>query len=81
MRRTPSLRSAARFAAIAMAAAMLTGCAQLHLTQGPDQVIQRTESQDNYDVKQVAGPTAARFCLTPCLRNRLMNRGSMLSTG
>jgi hypothetical protein len=60
MRRTLSLRSAARFAAIAMAAAMLTGCAQLHLTQGPDQVIQRTEGQDNYDVKQVAGPTAAR---------------------
>jgi hypothetical protein len=60
MRRTLSLRSSARFAAIAMAAAMLTGCAQLHLTQGPDQIIQRTESQDNYDVKQVAGPTAAR---------------------
>jgi hypothetical protein len=47
MRRTLNLRSAARFAAIAMAAAMLTGCAQLHLAQGPDQVIQRTESQDN----------------------------------
>jgi hypothetical protein len=46
MRRTLSPRSAARFAAIAMAA-MLTGCAQLHLTQGPDQVIQRTERQDN----------------------------------
>jgi hypothetical protein len=60
MRRTLSPRSAARFAAIAMAAAMLTGCAQLHLTQGPDQVIQRTKRQDNYDVKQVAGPTAAR---------------------
>jgi hypothetical protein len=60
MRRTPSLRSAARFSAIAMATAMVTGCAQLHLTQGPDQVIQRTENQDNYDVKQVAGPTAAR---------------------
>ena len=56
-----SSRSAARFAAMAIAAAVLTGCAQLHLTQEPDQVIQRTESQDNYDVKQIAGPTAARI--------------------
>jgi pimeloyl-ACP methyl ester carboxylesterase len=42
------------------AAGWLSACAQLHLTQGPHQVIQRTEGEDNFDQNQVAGPTAAR---------------------
>ena len=47
-------------AAAAILAPCLGGCAQLHLTQGPDQVIQRTEGEDNYASNQKAGPTAAR---------------------
>jgi pimeloyl-ACP methyl ester carboxylesterase len=61
MRRIVGLRSISRFAAMTLAAAILAGCAQLHLTQGPDQVIQRTEGEDNYDAQQKAGPTAARI--------------------
>jgi len=60
MRRMVSLRSTANLAAIAISIPFLGGCAQLHLTQDPNQVIQRTEGEDNYDTKQVAGPTAAR---------------------
>ena len=46
--------------AAAIALPSLCGCASLHLDQGPDQVIQRTEGEDNYDQKQKAGPVAAR---------------------
>jgi pimeloyl-ACP methyl ester carboxylesterase len=54
------VRTAADLAAIAIAIPLLGACAQLHLTQEPDQVIQRTEGEDNYDTRQKAGPTAAR---------------------
>jgi hypothetical protein len=55
-----SARRAANLAAIAVVVSGLAGCAQLHLTQDPGQVIQRTEGQDNYAAHQIAGPTAAR---------------------
>jgi pimeloyl-ACP methyl ester carboxylesterase len=35
-------------------------CAPLHLAQDAGQVIQQTEGEDNYDLRQRAGPTAAR---------------------
>ena len=60
MRGMVSARNAAKLSLIAFAIPLLGGCAQLHLTQEPDQVIQRTEGEDNYDLKQKAGPTAAR---------------------
>jgi pimeloyl-ACP methyl ester carboxylesterase len=44
----------------AIALPFLSGCAGLHLDQEPDQVIQRTEGEDNYAQKQQAGPVAAR---------------------
>src|SRR5277367_2517000 len=46
--------------AAAIALPILSGCAGLHLDQGPDQVIQRTEGEDNYAERQKAGPVAAR---------------------
>jgi pimeloyl-ACP methyl ester carboxylesterase len=46
--------------ALAIALPLLSGCAGLHLDQQPDQVIQRTESEDNYAEGQKAGPVAAR---------------------
>src|SRR5271169_1370960 len=46
--------------AAAIALPSLCGCAGLHLDQGPDQVIQRTEGEDNYAERQKAGPVAAR---------------------
>ena len=46
--------------AAAIALPLLSGCAGLHLDQGPDQVIQRTEGEDNYAERQKAGPVAAR---------------------
>jgi pimeloyl-ACP methyl ester carboxylesterase len=46
--------------AAAIALPLLSGCAGLHLDQGPDQVIQRTEGEDNYNQRQKAGPVAAR---------------------
>jgi len=64
MRPMGSARDAANLAAIAIAIPFLAGCAQLHLTQDPNQVIQRTEGEDNYYAKQIAGPTAAR--VLPC---------------
>src|ERR1700722_18159209 len=39
---------------------LLSGCAGLHLDQEPNQVIQRTEGEDNYAQRQKAGPVAAR---------------------
>ncbi len=60
MRRSAGARRAGMLAAAAIAVPCLGGCAQLHLTQGPDQVIQRTEGEDNYASNQKAGPTAAR---------------------
>jgi pimeloyl-ACP methyl ester carboxylesterase len=51
---------AARLIAAAIALPSLSGCAGLHLAQGPDQVIQRTEGEDNYAQRQTAGPVAAR---------------------
>jgi pimeloyl-ACP methyl ester carboxylesterase len=41
--------------------ATLAGCAQLHLTQGPHQAIQRTSGLDDYDQNRLAGPVAARI--------------------
>jgi hypothetical protein len=46
--------------AAAVALLFLSACAGLHLDQEPDQVIQRTEGEDNYAEKQKAGPVAAR---------------------
>jgi pimeloyl-ACP methyl ester carboxylesterase len=46
--------------AAAIALPLLSGCAGLHLDQEPDQVIQRTEGEDNYSQRQKAGPVAAR---------------------
>src|SRR5271169_866524 len=46
--------------AAAIALPLLSGCAGLHLDQAPNQVIQRTEGEDNYAERQKAGPVAAR---------------------
>ena len=46
--------------AVAIALPLLSGCAGLHLDQEPEQVIQRTEGEDNYAERQKAGPVAAR---------------------
>src|SRR5277367_6560285 len=46
--------------AAAIALPLLSGCAGLHLDQAPDQVIQRTEGEDNFAARQKAGPVAAR---------------------
>ena len=43
---------------VAIALPLLSGCAGLHLDQQPEQVIQRTEGEDNQSQK--AGPVAAR---------------------
>ena len=51
---------APRLIAAAIALPLLCGCAGLHLDQQPDQVIQRTEGEDNYALRQKAGPVAAR---------------------
>jgi pimeloyl-ACP methyl ester carboxylesterase len=51
---------AARLVASSVALLGLSACAELHLDQGPDQVIQRTEGEDNFASRQEAGPTAAR---------------------
>src|SRR4029077_466433 len=53
-------RRGPKLVAAAIALSCLSGCAELHLDQGPDQVIQRTEGEDNFAVRQKAGPTAAR---------------------
>ena len=59
MRPIASARAVKAIAA-AIALPLLSGCAGLHLDQGPDQVIQRTEGEDNYAERQKAGPVAAR---------------------
>jgi hypothetical protein len=46
--------------AAAIALPLLSACAGLHLDQRPDQVIQRTEGEDNDKQRQKAGPVAAR---------------------
>ena len=51
---------AAKLIAAAIALLSLCGCAGLHLGQETDQVIQRTEGEDNYARRQKAGPVAAR---------------------
>ena len=51
---------AAKLIAAAITLPSLYGCAGLHLGQQPDQVIQRTEGEDNYAERQKAGPAAAR---------------------
>ena len=61
MRRVASVRDAANIAALAIAIPWLHGCAQLHLTQDPHQVLQRTANEDDYNARQPAGPTAARI--------------------
>jgi pimeloyl-ACP methyl ester carboxylesterase len=50
----------AKAIAAAIALPFLSACAGLHLDQRPDQVIQRTEGEDNYNQRQKAGPVAAR---------------------
>jgi hypothetical protein len=50
----------AKAIAVAFALPLISACAGLHLDQQPDQVIQRTEGQDNYSQRQKAGPVAAR---------------------
>ncbi len=51
---------AIKLIAAAIALPSLWGCADLHLGQEPDQVIQRTEGEDNFAERQKAGPVAAR---------------------
>lgn len=51
---------ALKLIAAAIALPFLWGCAGLHLDQEPNQVIQRTEGEDNYAQRQKAGPVAAR---------------------
>jgi len=46
--------------AAAIVLPFIAGCAGLHLDQQPEQVIQRTEGEDNYADRQKAGPVAAR---------------------
>lgn len=53
-------RQAGKLAAVAIALRSLPACAQLHLDQAPDQVIQRTEGENNFAQRQKAGPVAAR---------------------
>jgi pimeloyl-ACP methyl ester carboxylesterase len=53
-------RKLTKFVAGAIALFGLSACAGLHLDQSPDQVIQRTEGEDNFALRQKAGPTAAR---------------------
>ena len=50
----------AKLIAVAITLPFLCGCAGLHLGQERDQVIQRTEGEDNYLQRQKAGPVAAR---------------------
>ena len=61
MRRVSSVPRTATVASAAAAAPLFAGCAQLHLTQDPHQVVQRTANEDNYAATQRAGPTAARI--------------------
>src|SRR6516165_7329695 len=51
---------ALKLIAAAIVLPFLWGCAGLDLDQGPNQVIQRTEGEDNYGQRQKAGPVAAR---------------------
>jgi hypothetical protein len=51
---------AVKAVAAAIALFLIAGCAVLHLDQEPQQVIQRTEGKDNANLKQAAGPVAAR---------------------
>ena len=44
----------------AIALFCLPACAELHLDQSRDQVIERTQGEDNFAARQKAGPTAAR---------------------
>jgi hypothetical protein len=46
--------------AAAIVLPFIAGCAGLHLDQQPEQVVQRTEGEDNYADRQKAGPVAAR---------------------
>ncbi len=55
-----SARRVAKLVAAAVALPCLTACAGLHLEQDPSQVIQRTEGEDNFALRQKAGPVAAR---------------------
>ena len=53
----------------------LWGCAGLHLDQGPDQVIQRTEGEDKYELRQKAGPVCRpRPALRPARRAIVRSR-------
>jgi pimeloyl-ACP methyl ester carboxylesterase len=54
------MRSVLKAMAAALALPLLSGCAGLHLDQPPEQVIQRTEGEDNFNQRQKAGPVAAR---------------------
>jgi len=54
-------RAIRSLAAAMLASASLAACAQLHLTQGPHQVISRTGDFDDYDKNRDAAPVAARI--------------------
>jgi len=60
MKTSVSIRWGVRLVAAAIAFPCFSACAQLHLDQAPDQVIQRTEGEDNFAQRQKAGPVAAR---------------------
>jgi pimeloyl-ACP methyl ester carboxylesterase len=60
MQSSAKLRRRAKFIVVAIILPILSACAELHLDQGPDQVIQRTEGEDNFALRQKAGPAAAR---------------------
>jgi hypothetical protein len=60
MRSSARFLRRAKFVAATIALPVLSACAELHLDQSPDQVIQRTEGEDNFAQRQKAGPVAAR---------------------
>jgi hypothetical protein len=56
-------RRAGGLLATALSLLSLPGCAELHFDQGPNQVIQRTEGENNFALNQEAGPVAVRVLL------------------
>ena len=60
MKSCAGARQGAKLVAAAIAFPCLAACAELHLDQTPDQVVQRTEGEDNFALRQNAGPVAAR---------------------
>jgi hypothetical protein len=72
---------ALKLIAAAIALPLLSGCAGLHLDQEPDQVIQRTEGEDNYAEKQRPARSPPACCPTPYLRNNHTTPRSTRLTG